>query len=138
MSDSSRGPGHCPACGAAVSAGPSETYGNVPCPECGKRLWFCKQPEGTWFHDAEKVALVRERVLRLVAEGLGVDPSKVTDASAFVEDLGADSLDVVELVMSLEEEFEVKIPDAEAEKLKTVGQLIDWLMRHMPAGRSAG
>ena len=136
MSDYSRGPGHCPVCGSAVSLEPAETYGNAPCPKCGKALWFCKQPEGVWFHDAERVAPVRERVLRLVAEGLGADPTKVTDASAFVEDLGADSLDVVELVMSLEEEFEVKIPDAEAEKIKTVGQLLDWLMRHLPAERS--
>jgi acyl carrier protein len=136
MSDYSRGPGHCPVCGSAVSVEPAETYGNAPCPKCGKQLWFCTQTEGVWFHDAEKLAPIRAKVLKLVADGLGADPSKITDASAFVEDLMADSLDVVEMVMSLEEAFDVKIPDAEAEKIKTFGQLLDWLMRHLPAERT--
>ena len=129
---SARSPGQCPLCGAAVPSPPAETYGNLPCPQCGKSLWFCKQSEGVWYHDAAKVAPVRERVVQVVAKQLGADATTITDATSFMNDLGADSLDVVELVMSLEEEFGVKIPDEEAEKIKTVGQLVNWLMLHLP------
>jgi acyl carrier protein len=115
-----------------VSSPPDETYGTTPCTQCGKALWFCKLPEGAWYHDAEKVAALRTRVVQVVAKQLGADATKITDATSFVEDLGADSLDIVELVMSLEEEFGVKIPDEDAEKIRTVGQLLNWLLLHQP------
>ncbi len=68
---------------------------------------------------------VESRVIDIVAEQLGVDRDKITRDSNFVNDLGADSLDTVELVMELEEEFDIKIPDETAEKIQTVGQAID-------------
>ena len=64
------------------------------------------------------------RVKELVVENLGVEAEKVTDAASFVDDLGADSLDTVELVMALEEEFGIEIPDGDAEKINTVGDAI--------------
>ena len=70
---------------------------------------------------------VSERVISIVAEQLGVDKEKVTPATHFVNDLGADSLDTVELVMELEEEFDVDIPDDAAEKIQTVGQAIEFI-----------
>jgi len=73
---------------------------------------------------------VEERVKRIVAEQLGVDADKVTSAASFVDDLGADSLDTVELVMALEEEFNTEIPDEEAEKITTVQQAIDYVTQH--------
>lgn len=73
------------------------------------------------------MASVRERVIDIVATQLGVDKEKVTPETSFVNDLGADSLDTVELVMELEEEFDVNIPDDAAEKIQTVGQAIDFL-----------
>jgi acyl carrier protein len=72
---------------------------------------------------------VAERVKKIVAEQLGVKEEVVNDAS-FVEDLGADSLDTVELVMALEEEFECEIPDEDAEKITTVQQAIDYITNH--------
>ena len=72
---------------------------------------------------------VQERVIDIVAEQLGVDKNKVTPDTSFVNDLGADSLDTVELVMELEEEFNINIPDDEAEKIQTVGQAIDYIER---------
>ena len=73
------------------------------------------------------VASVMERVTDIVAEQLGVDKEKITAETSFVNDLGADSLDTVELVMELEEEFDINIPDDAAEKIQTVGQAIDFI-----------
>ncbi|HCU54054.1 MAG TPA: acyl carrier protein [Gammaproteobacteria bacterium] len=73
---------------------------------------------------------VDERVVKIVAEQLGVNEGEVTKAASFVNDLGADSLDTVELVMALEEEFDCEIPDEEAEKITTVQQAIDYINAH--------
>ena len=70
---------------------------------------------------------VAERVKKIVVEHLGVDEAKVTPEASFIDDLGADSLDTVELVMEFEDEFEMSIPDEEAEKIQTVGQAIDYI-----------
>ena len=68
-----------------------------------------------------------ERVIDIVAEQLGVDKEKITPETSFVNDLGADSLDTVELVMELEEEFDINIPDDAAEKIQTVGQAVEYI-----------
>jgi acyl carrier protein len=73
------------------------------------------------------VASVAERVIDIVADQLGVDKEKITLETSFVNDLGADSLDTVELVMELEEEFDINIPDDSAEKIQTVGQAIKFI-----------
>ena len=70
---------------------------------------------------------IDERVKKIVIEQLGVKEDEVSSSSSFVDDLGADSLDTVELVMALEEEFECEIPDEEAEKITTVQQAIDYV-----------
>lgn len=74
-----------------------------------------------------KVASTRERVIDIVASQLGVDKDKITPETSFVNDLGADSLDTVELVMELEEEFDINIPDDAAEKIQTVGEAIHFI-----------
>ena len=74
---------------------------------------------------------VEERVKKIVAEQLGVKEEEVKSSSSFVEDLGADSLDTVELVMALEEEFETEIPDEEAEKITTVQLAISYVNDHL-------
>jgi acyl carrier protein len=71
-----------------------------------------------------------QRVKKIVAEQLGVNEADVKNDSSFVNDLGADSLDTVELVMALEEEFETEIPDEEAEKITTVQQAVDYITSH--------
>jgi acyl carrier protein len=73
------------------------------------------------------------RVKEIVAENLGVDAAKITEGSSFVDDLGADSLDTVELVMALEEEFGIEIPDSAAEKITTVKAAIDYI--HTATGK---
>jgi len=77
------------------------------------------------------VSTIEERVKKIVAEQLGVKLDEVTNEASFVDDLGADSLDTVELVMALEEEFECEIPDEEAEKLTTVGQVVDYIKANL-------
>ncbi len=77
------------------------------------------------------MSTVEERVKKIVCEQLGVKEDEVTSASSFVEDLGADSLDTVELVMALEEEFETEIPDEEAEKITTVQLAVDYINEHL-------
>ena len=73
---------------------------------------------------------VEERVKKIVVEQLGVKEDEVKEDASFVDDLGADSLDTVELVMALEEEFETEIPDDDAEKITTVRQAIDYINAH--------
>ncbi|GAI09405.1 unnamed protein product [marine sediment metagenome] len=70
-----------------------------------------------------------DRVKKIIVDQLGVDTSKITEESSFVDDLGADSLDIVELIMAFEEEFDVEIPDEDAEKIKTVGDAIKYLSK---------
>jgi acyl carrier protein len=74
---------------------------------------------------------IEERVKKIVAEQLGANEADVKLESSFVDDLGADSLDTVELVMALEEEFECEIPDEDAEKITTVQQAIDYIAAHL-------
>ncbi len=73
---------------------------------------------------------IEERVTKIIVEQLGVKPEDIKPEASFVEDLGADSLDTVELVMALEEEFETEIPDEEAEKINTVQAAIDYIKSH--------
>ena len=70
---------------------------------------------------------VADRVKKIVVEHLNVEADKVTENASFIDDLGADSLDTVELVMELEEEFDINIPDDAAEKIQTVGQAIEYI-----------
>ncbi|MEO2083297.1 MAG: acyl carrier protein [Desulfurobacteriaceae bacterium] len=74
---------------------------------------------------------IEQKVKEIVADRLGVDPDEVTPEASFVEDLGADSLDTVELVMALEEEFGIEIPDEDAEKIQTVGDAIEYIQKHL-------
>ena len=74
---------------------------------------------------------IEQRVKKIVAEQLSVDESEIKCDSSFVDDLGADSLDTVELVMALEEEFECEIPDEDAEKITSVQQAIDYVSTHL-------
>ena len=77
------------------------------------------------------MSTVEERVKQIVVEQLGVKEEEVSGDSSFVDDLGADSLDTVELVMALEEEFSCEIPDEEAEKITTVQQAVDYVNAHI-------
>ena len=70
---------------------------------------------------------IEQRVKDIIVEQLGVNPEQVTPTASFIEDLGADSLDIVELVMAFEEEFSVEVPDEDAEKLQTVGDVIKYI-----------
>jgi acyl carrier protein len=81
------------------------------------------------YREERVVPSVEERVIEIVCENLGVNKEQVTRQTSFQEDIGADSLDIVELVMELEEEFEITIPDDQAEKIKTVGEAIDYIER---------
>jgi len=73
---------------------------------------------------------VFEKVKAIIVEQLGVDEEEVTADASFIEDLGADSLDIVELVMALEEEFDLVIPDEDAEKIRTVNQAVKYIQEH--------
>jgi acyl carrier protein len=73
---------------------------------------------------------IEQRVKKIIAEQLGVNEAEIKNESSFVDDLGADSLDTVELVMALEEEFDTEIPDEDAEKINTVQHAIDYVKSH--------
>jgi len=74
---------------------------------------------------------VFEKVKNIIVEQLGATESSVTLEASFIDDLGADSLDIVELIMALEEEFDTEIPDADAEKVVTVGDVVDYIKEHI-------
>ena len=83
------------------------------------------------------MASVEERVKQIIVEQLGVDEAEVTPNASFVDDLGADSLDTVELVMAFEEAFEIEIPDEDAEKIRTVQDAISYIDQHAKAKKSS-
>ncbi len=76
------------------------------------------------------MADIETKVKEIIVEQLGVDPAEVVPSASFINDLGADSLDTVELVMAFEEEFGIEIPDEEAEKIQSVGQAIEYINAH--------
>jgi len=74
---------------------------------------------------------IESKVIKIVAEQLGVNEAEIKNESSFVDDLGADSLDTVELVMEFEDEFEISIPDEDAEKIQIVGNVVDYIGSHV-------
>ncbi|MCS7047532.1 MAG: acyl carrier protein [Gemmataceae bacterium] len=74
---------------------------------------------------------IKEKVIQIVCDNLSVSKEQVNESTSFIEDIGADSLDIVELIMELEEEFEITIPDEEAEKIKNVGEVINYIMKEL-------
>ena len=81
------------------------------------------------------MAAVEEKVKQIIVEQLGVDESEVTPTASFVDDLGADSLDTVELVMAFEEAFDVEIPDDDAEKIRTVKDAVEYIEKNAKVGK---
>jgi acyl carrier protein len=77
------------------------------------------------------MASTDEKIKQIIVEQLGVDEAEVTASASFVDDLGADSLDIVELVMAFEEAFDIEIPDEDAEKIRTVQEAIDYIAKHV-------
>ncbi|MHC4114531.1 MAG: acyl carrier protein [Planctomycetota bacterium] len=75
------------------------------------------------------VKAVKEKVINIISEQMGAEPSEITRETSFINDLNADSLDTVELVMEFEDEFDMSIPDEEAEKIQTVGAAIDYITK---------
>jgi acyl carrier protein len=120
-------PGRCPVCEGVVCVDPSVLFGDAPCPNCGTLLWFGRTSSGMVFYNAAEVAPPWEEISR-ISQALGLNLDADTLARE-VKDLGVDSLDIVELVMELEEEFGITIPDDQAEKLKTLGDVIDFIAR---------
>ncbi len=81
------------------------------------------------------MAAVEEKVKQIIVEQLGVDEGEVTANASFVDDLGADSLDTVELVMAFEEAYDIEIPDEDAEKIRTVSDAVEYIGKHAKAGK---
>jgi acyl carrier protein len=96
---------------------------DLQCPRGTTKIW----------EEIHHMSTIEERVKKIVVEQLGVKEEEATNSASFVDDLGADSLDTVELVMALEEEFECEIPDEEAEKITSVQQAIDYIKAHVKA-----
>jgi acyl carrier protein len=102
-------PHRCPVCGKTSAVETSYPGGDSCCPSCGQLLW--------WFRDR-------------LSRDAGITPEQITLSSSFTEQIGADSLDIVELVMELEEEFDLTISDDEAEQIKTVADAIRYIEQH--------
>jgi|ERR1700732_1833304 acyl carrier protein len=126
-------PNYCPVCKSLISIEPSHPPGDAPCPNCGQLLWFGETSSGVRCYDREAVTGILERLRRILAERLALSPNDVTWSAPFAKDVGADSLDLVELVMELEAEFDIPIPEDALERIKTVGDAIDYIERHLPS-----
>ena len=122
-------PNRCPLCGAAICVEPTQPPGDAPCPNCGTLLWFTKTPDGLLFFNDETVRPILEKLVQIICDNLGVNKETVRLAQSFTEDLGTDSLDMVEMMMELEEEFEIQIPDEDAERIRTVRDLVIYMLR---------
>ncbi len=124
---------HCPLCGADVRIEPSLPSGDAPCPNCGSLLWFYAGSESARLYERSAIESLRDRLRAIIARQLGVDIERVTEASRLVHDLGADSLDLVELVMELDEEFEMDLDvatsEVEAPAITTVAGILDYYAR---------
>jgi acyl carrier protein len=94
-----------------------------------------RAPLAKEFGRGEPMAAVEDKVKQIIVEQLGVDEGEVTATASFVDDLGADSLDTVELVMAFEEAFEIEIPDEDAEKIRTVQDAFDYIGKHAKGGK---
>jgi hypothetical protein len=99
-------PNRCPVCKKAIEIEPSMPFGDAPCPHCGCLLWFIAAESDVRFYPYEQSAALRERVIRILSDVLGVDEDAVRRNPNIWIESGADSLDMVELVMDLEEEFD--------------------------------
>jgi acyl carrier protein len=124
-------PNHCPICDSVIVIEPSQPPGDAPCPQCGALLWFFHTSAGMRFHESKAIAPTRDFVLRLILEKLGADRVRLSDTSSRFDEFGGDSLDIVELVMAVEGEYDIDISDAEAANINTVGDAIDYLFRHL-------
>lgn len=82
------------------------------------------------------MAALEDKVKQIIVEQLGVDEAEVTPTAHFIDDLGADSLDIVELVMAFEESFEIEIPDEDAEKIQTVKDALDYILAHVKPSKN--
>ncbi len=98
-------PNHCPVCSAHVCIDPSPLFGDATCPRCGSLLWFLNVESRCQVFERSQSRSLRDRVIAIVAEQLGVTPDKVTEQTVLINDLGGDSLDTVELILELEEEL---------------------------------
>jgi acyl carrier protein len=125
-------PNHCPFCRSLICIEPSHPLGDAPCPKCGHLLWFGETSSGMRCYDREVVTGILTRLQHILAERFALSANDVTWSAPFLQEVGAESLDIVELVMELEEEFEITIPDDQAEKIKTVGDAIDYIERQLP------
>lgn len=122
----------CPLCRSAVTSDPSTADGALPCPKCGGQLWLLHTSAGMRYHEADAVGPVRERVVDVIERKFAVTRDKLTGSVTF-QDLGADSLDVAEVIMELEQEFELTIDDEEVNHLRSINDLVDyilWRQRH--------
>jgi acyl carrier protein len=95
-------------------------------------LWFIDSPGGMRFYKSETAAPIQEIVQRMTCEMLGFDKEQVSSSSSFLDDLQADSLDTVELVMALEEKFALSIPVDDLRQMWTVGDVVDYIIRNSP------
>jgi acyl carrier protein len=123
-------PNHCPVCDSEIRIEPSQPAFDAPCPKCGTLLWFLKTSACTRIYETEAIAPIRDKIVDRISERLGIPKEQVLRSTSFIEDVGADSLDIVELVMELEEEFEISVPDDEAQRIKTVQDALDYIIRN--------
>lgn len=120
---------HCPLCTALVCIEPSQAPGDASCPSCGQLLWFSPAEAGVICYDYQLVAPIRDRIYDYISASLGINHYALRSSSSFASDVGVDSLDMVEFVMELEEEFGIVIPDEEADKIHTLADAIDYIIR---------
>jgi acyl carrier protein len=123
-------PNWCPLCRAAIRIEPSSGTLDAPCPACGALLWFLPTSQGPVIYSAVTASAVFDRARDIFAENLGINVDAL-DAGTFTREIDADSLNVVELVMAIEEEFHITMRDEDASQIKTIGDAIRYLIERL-------
>jgi acyl carrier protein len=115
-------PNHCPICDTSICIEPSTPPGDAPCPNCGHLLWFFTTSAGIQFLDSKPATPLKDKIVQI--------QKRAFPTTAFHEAVGGASLDIVELIMTLEEEFNITIPDDDAMKIKTIEDAIYYIAKH--------
>jgi acyl carrier protein len=139
-------PHRCPLCDTQIAIPPSQRPGDTPCPHCGNLLWFIRTPTGVLFYASKAIAPLREKIIDIIRQTLVANTGHIRPSTSLIEDLRADSLDLVELAMNFEDAFAINWPDDEGDvktavdgtkthvdqlmRIKTVSDVVDFILQH--------
>ena len=123
-------PNHCPVCNSDIRIEPSLPFGDAPCPKCGTLLWFMNGQSGMRLYRSETVAPIQQSLREFINETFQLNQEQTGGSGSFLADISMDSLGAVELAMGLEERFDLSVSEQDLRQMKTVGDVVDYIIRN--------